>query len=270
MREAGGLEGMNYLYEAEPNGLILGAVPAGKFIPNKVLNDPTALYELDGFSYILKVDNAQSFFFVSATGSYQSMSDLKAGVNIKISAGSASGSITLAGLTVIKLLSLDAKVVTGFENDAARSLAVQRGEVAGLSCTLGAVKTDVDAGLLKPLFVLATSRDPAAPDVPAITELVNLSEEDLAMVNFWENDLATGTIIMVPAGVSEDKVLFLRNLADKWYQNEEFQQEINKVIGYDVSSYTHGVMVEKSINNISSAIESYQTLFQEMIDKYRM
>jgi tripartite-type tricarboxylate transporter receptor subunit TctC len=268
--EAGGLEGTNYLAEANPDGLTLGIISPVKLLANKILNDPAALYEIEDFSYILKVDSQQAYFFVSTNGPYQSISDLQAGVDLKIAAGTASGFNTLAGLTVIDILDLDAKVITGFANNTARGLATQRGEVIGYAVNIGGVKAELEAGTLKPLFVIATQRDPVSPDIPAITELVSLSEDDLALVKLWENDLSSGTILAAPAGISKDKLLYLYNLAEEWCQNEGFQQEIDHVSGYEVLQYTNGESLTESIYDMAAALESFQTRFAEMIEKYRL
>jgi tripartite-type tricarboxylate transporter receptor subunit TctC len=269
-REAGGLEGTNYLSEANPDGLTLGIISAIKFLTNKILNDPAALYEIEDFTYLLKVDSQQTYFFVSTTGPYQTVNDLKAGTGLKIAAGTASGYITLAGMTVIDLLDLDAKVVTGFENNTARSLATQRGEVIGYAISIAAVKAELEAGTLKPLFVIGTQRDPTQPDIPAITELVSLSEEDLALVELWENALSSGNILAAPAGIPDDKLDYMYELAEGWYQDESFQQEIDQVSGYKVAKYTSGELLTESIFDMAATLESFQARFAEMIEKYRL
>jgi hypothetical protein len=250
--------------------LTLGTVSTVKFLSNKILNDPAALYEIDGFSYILKVDNAQTYFFVSPDSPYQSVSDLQTSVDLKIAAGSASGYVTLAGLSVVDLLDLDAKVVTGFENEPARLLATQRGEVIGYATGLLAAKPALDAGTLKPLFVIATQRDPVRPDIPAVTELVSLSEDDLALVELWGNGLASGTLFITPAGISEDKIDYLSSLTHGWCQDESFKQEIDKISGYEVLDYTSGELLIESINDMAVDLESFQARFTEMIEKYRL
>jgi tripartite-type tricarboxylate transporter receptor subunit TctC len=268
-REAGGLEGMNYLYKASPNGLTLGTTASVKFITNKVLNDPAAVYEIEEFSYILKVDREQTFFFVSSNGPYQSISALQTGKDLKIAAGTTSGYSTLAGLTIVDLLELDAKIITGFENNTARSLATQRGEVIGYTSNLGAVKAELEAGTLKPLFVISTQRDPVRPDIPAITELVRLSENNLALVELWERDLSAGTIIAAPPGISEDNLLYLCGLADEWCHDEGFCQQIDQVSDHKVLIYTNGDDLNKSINIMTASLVSFQSRFAEMINKNR-
>ncbi|MBN1367987.1 MAG: hypothetical protein JW967_08675 [Dehalococcoidales bacterium] len=269
--EAGGFDGMNYTAEANPDGLTLATCSIVKLLSGKILNDPAAQYEIDDFTFILSMNKSQTYFYVSATGPYQSFGDLLAGTDLKIAAGSASGYISLAGLTVVELLDLDAKVITGFENNAARSLATQRGEVTGYATSLtGLTGGELTEGTLIPLFVIATQRDPVRPDIPAITELVNLSGDDIALVELWENGLASGSALIAPIGIPEDRLDFINKLASSWCQDESFRQEINLISGYEVSYYASGELLNKSVYDIADSLESFQARFAEMIEKYRL
>ncbi len=270
LREAGGLEGVNYVFRAEPDGLVLGVTSAVKFITNKVLNDPAAIYELEKFSYILKMDSEQTYFLVSPDTPYQSVNALQAGMDMKIAAGTASGYSTLAGMTVIDLLQLDAKVVTGFENNTARALATQRGEVIGYTSNLGAVTAELEAGTLIPLFVIATQRDPLRPDIPAITELVTLSEEDVSLAKLWEKELSAGVIFLTPPKIPAGRLNYLCDLANNWCQDESFRQEIDQVSGHEVTSYMRSENISQSISEMTAALENFQARFAEMVEKYRM
>jgi tripartite-type tricarboxylate transporter receptor subunit TctC len=267
-REAGGLEASNYLYKATPNGLTLGTAGI-KFVTNKVLDDPAAAYELDKFSYILRIDKNRAFFLVSTSGPYQSINDLKAAKDLKLAAGTASGYVTLADLTIVDILGLNARVITGFADNTARSLATQRGETAGYAINLAAVKTDLESGKLKPLFILSTQRDPARPDVPAITELANLSPEQLALVKLWENGLSSGTLLMGPANLSQDMLLYLRGLAEGWCKDKAFTQEIDKISGYKVEEYIQGEQMKQAVDEMSAELKSFQAKFADLVRKYR-
>jgi tripartite-type tricarboxylate transporter receptor subunit TctC len=269
--EAGGLDGMNYLSEANPDGLTLGTNSMNKILTAKIFKDPAAHYELDDFSYILNVNKSKTYFFISSDSHYQSIDDLQAGVGLKIAAGSASGSISLAGLTIVDLLDLDAKVITGFENNTARSLATQRGEVIGYATKLtGLTGGELEAGTLKPLFVLGTTRDPDRPDIPAITELTSLSKDDLALVELWESGLSSGTVLAAPVGISKEKYLYLCDLAEGWCQDDSFYQDLSNVSGYYNKSNLTGQQLKEAIYDMASKMEEFQFRFADMIDKYRM
>jgi len=264
---AGGMDGMNYLYESEPDGLTLGEVMSTKFVANKVLGEPAARYDIEKFSYIVAIDREQTYFFVSPDGPYQSVADLKAAKDLKLGATSPSGYLSLAGLTVIKLLGLDATVITGFGGAAELPPAVKRGEVAGYALDFD--QDMVQAGMIKPIFVLATQRDPLMPDVPAITELVSLSGEDLELVKLWELTLAGSGLFMGPPGMPEDRLEFLRDLAKKWTQDEEFRNAIETVVDEPVTIYITGEEVTRSMQDITTELGKYRETFAELIERYR-
>jgi tripartite-type tricarboxylate transporter receptor subunit TctC len=266
---AGGLEGMNYVYKAGPDGLTMGTVASSKFVGNRVLNDPAAVYEIEKFSYIISIDRQSYYFFVSPEGPYQSVADLQAGKDLKLGGGSPSGSVCLGGLTVIKLLGLEAEVITGFGSESDRALAVERGEVIGYCLNMPNARASVEAGMVKPMFVLATERDPLTPDVPAITELVELDVEDLALARLWETALAGSTLCIASPGIAEDRLAFLRDIAEKLTQDEGFRAEINTVSGYEVQSYVTGEELAAAMLDTVANLDDFQAIFIELIEKYR-
>jgi len=270
-RGAGGMDGMNYVYKSEPDGLTLGMASAVKAAANKVMSEPAAEYEIDKFAYIMSIGHRTNYFFVSPAGPYQTVADLQAAQDLKLAGGSPSGYVSLANLSVIKLLGLDAKVITGLKGDSARTLAVERGELVGYAVNLAGVHTYVEAGMVKPMFALARERNPLTPDVPAITELINLSDEDLALVKLWETTLASSTLFVTTPGIPEDKLAYLRELAEKWAQDEGFREEINAVSGYPVQpeEYITGEEVAQAMLDMSVHLDEFQVLFADLIEKYR-
>jgi tripartite-type tricarboxylate transporter receptor subunit TctC len=267
MTAASGMEGMNHLYKAEPDGLTLGATSSVKFIGNKVFDEPVAEYKFEEFSYIMSIGRRLTHFFVSPDGPYQTVAELQAAKGLTLGATSPSGYFTLADLTVIKILGLDAKVITGFDGVAAQALAVKRGEITGYAVEISHDK--IEAGLIKPVFVLATERDPRMPDVPTITELVDLSDEDLELVRLWETALVNSTLFAGPPGLPEDRLAFLRELANQWAQDEAFRKEIDAVSGEEEQTYTTGEEVSRTMMETAASIGKFQAIFADLIEKYR-
>ncbi|NQT31630.1 MAG: hypothetical protein HQ588_04775 [Deltaproteobacteria bacterium] len=268
---AGGLDAMNYVYKSKPDGLTLGTAPTAKFVPNKVFNEPAAIYEIENFSYIISIGRVQYYFLVAPDGPCQSVADLQAATDLKIGGSSPSGSICLSGLTVIKLLGLDAKVITGLSGDSNRALAAKRGEIIGYCSNIPSAKASLEAGMVKPLFVLATERDPLTPDVPAITEVVNMGGEDLALVKLWETTFFNSTLLVAPPGIAEDRLRYLRDLANQWVQDEGFREGINAVSGYELQDqeYIAGEEVTKVMLDLAAAFDEFRAIFLELIEKYR-
>jgi tripartite-type tricarboxylate transporter receptor subunit TctC len=266
---AGGLDGMNYLYGAEPDGLTLGVVTSVKFVANEVLDDPAATYDLEEFTYVMDVGRQLYHFMAAPDGPYQSVADLQAGEDLKIAGSSPSGSVSLGGLTVIELLDLDAKVITGISGEANRGLAVRRGEVLGYVITIDTAWASLESGLVTPLFVLSPERDPDAPEVPSITELVDLADDELALVELWGSALASSDMMAAPPGTPQDRLSFLHGLAQDWVRDEGFRAEIDSAGGIEKREYAIGEDVTESMLEVVAALEDFRALFAEMIEKYR-
>jgi tripartite-type tricarboxylate transporter receptor subunit TctC len=266
---AGGLEGLNYVYRAEPDGLTVSTVASVKFITNKVMDEPTAEYDLDKFSYIMSIDHQPYCFFVSPEGAYQSVADLQAGQDLKLGATTPSGPTSLGGLTVVKLLGLDAAVITGFNRISELPLAVNRGELTGYCLSISNATAGVRSGMVKPLFLLSTERSPLAPDVPAVTELVNFSAEGLALVQLWGTSLSASNLFVAPPGLPEDRLAYLRGLADQWVEDEVFRAEIDQAADYEVQVYLTGDEVTQNIMDTVATMDQFRAIFTDLIEKYR-
>lgn len=266
---AGGLEGMNYMYRSEPDGLTLGIVPSVKFVTNKVMDEPAAVYEIDDISYIMNVGCKFYYLMVSPDGPYQSVADLQAGEDLKIGGSSPSGAVSLGGLTVIELLDLDAKVITGITGEANRAPAVKRGEIAGYVINIETARAGIDSGMVEPMFVLAAERDPQWPDIPSITELMNIDEGEQSLVELWGTALVSSDLIAAPPGIPEDRLAFLRGLAAGWAQDEEFCEDMNRVAGHEVLVYETGDDLTEKMLNLANVLDDFRAIFAELIEKYR-
>jgi len=267
---AGGLEGVNYVYTSEPDGLTLGAVSGLKFMLNKIMDEPAAVYELEEFSYLTEIGARLSHFMVAPDGPYQSVADLQAGEDMILGGGSPAGTVCLGSMSVIELLDLDAQVVTGIDEEADRALAVKRGEIVGYTAQIANTQTNIDSGLIEPMFVLGTERDPLMPDVPAITEIISIAGEDLELVELWEDVLVSSSLFVAPPGVPEDRLAFLHGLIAEWIQDEAFRAEIDLISGCEEESYNVGDAVAEKMLNLADDLEYFKDLFLEMIEKYRL
>jgi len=266
---ASGLEATNHVYKAEPDGLTMGTVASGKFLTNKAMGEAAAQYEFDKFSYIMTIDCQPCCFFVAPEGPYQSVADLQAGQDLKIGARSPSGPMSLGGVAIIKFLGLDAKVITGFKTISELPLAVERGEITGYCLSISNATAGVKSGMVKPLFLLSTERSPLVPDVPVISELVDLSDEDLALVQMCGTAFDASNLLVTSPGIPEDRLAFLRDLANQWVQDETFREEINLVADYEVQNYLIGYEVAQLILDKVAAMDQFQAIFADLIEQYR-
>ena len=268
---AGGLDGMNHLYRGETDGLMLGVVSSVKLVSNIVLDEPAAVYELEEFSYLLNIGGSPYLFVVSPEGNYRTLDDILACEGCLIGGASPAGPLSLGGLTAIEILDIDAKVITGITTITDLPIMTKRGEIIGyFFATVPSQKSYLDSGMIEPVFVLSTERDPLMPGTPAITELVSLSDEDLELVELWAEEMAQSYILAAPPGVPADRMEFLNGLVEGWTEDEEFRNDIDVVMGYEEVEYETGDVIARDMQDLAESLDDYRARFTEMIEKYRI
>ncbi len=107
------------------------------------------------------------------------------------------------------------------------------------------------------------------PDEPAIAELVNLTGDDLTLVKLWATVFVGAHLFAASPGIPEDRLIYLRGLANKWVEDEGFRKQIDAVSGFEVKSYMTGDEVTKAMFDLAAALDKFQAIFVEMIEKYR-
>jgi tripartite-type tricarboxylate transporter receptor subunit TctC len=269
-RGAGGMDGVNYIFKDTSGGLAIGFASVTKLIGNGMMREPTAEYEIEKLSYIFSLGSERVCFFISPESPINSIADLQQATDLKVGGSSPSGTVTLGGLSVIKLLGLDAKVVSGFASESDRALAVKRNEITGYCLTMSTVRTSMEAGLVKPFFVLADHRDPLLPEVPAITELITVNAEDQRIMDFWNREFISSRVLIASPEIPADRLGFLCEAAIKLSQDENFRKESNKIVGYEVEKYYNGEELKQNILEMSGDFDKLYTIFSELIEKYRL
>lgn len=265
-RGAGGSEGVVWIYRAQPDGVTLGTVMFLPLVLNKIMEAPGTDYEFGQFRYLLGLGGEPYVFYVAAEGPYQSIADLQATKDLKFCGTSLRGSISLSSMSVVHMLGLDAKVITGYKFSTIALAAVQ-GEIDGFGLSVAGGMPMVEAGQMKPLFVLGNNRSGAFPDVPALTELVSLSGEEKELNEVWDG-LRESFPYFTPPGVPEDRVTFLREVGDKIMADPEFRSKIDKVVGYKNEVYFTGEEMSKRGTDLANRSDEFKSIFAKIADLY--
>jgi hypothetical protein len=78
-------------------------------------------------------------------------------------------------------------------------------------------------------------------------------------------------LLAASPGIPEDRLVFLRDLANQWVQDEGFREGISVISGYDVQEqeYLTGEEVTEVMLDMVAALDKFQDMFAELIEKYR-
>lgn len=227
----GGLEGFNGIFDAKPDGLTLGYVQLQVPLLNNLMDAPGIKYDISKYSVIGGGTSEGMVFVISAVKPYKSVADLKAAKNLKLGAIGVLGNYALCTVTVPYALDLDAKVLAGLA-DKDYFPAMIRGEIdGGAQIDTGAL-VRLKQGAHRVLFAFGEKRLPSFPDLPAITELVNLPQEKKDLFSMWVNELGPGGGFVGPPGLPKDKIEFLQAAWEKSCKDPTVIKVFEDAAGY--------------------------------------
>jgi tripartite-type tricarboxylate transporter receptor subunit TctC len=122
------------------------------------------------------------------------------------------------------------KIVTGYRGGAKNNLAMEQGETAGWTASLGnlmGTKADwLKNNKVKVLVMFALERAPEMPNIPTLSELVKA--EDKPVVNFVTAGTPISRALTAGPNVPADRVAALRAAFDKTMKDPGFLLEAKK------------------------------------------
>jgi tripartite-type tricarboxylate transporter receptor subunit TctC len=274
-RGAGGVEGYVYLYKAAPDGLSLGMGTTLPMILNKVTDAPGAIYEPEKFGYVASFIRVRNVFIVAANGPYKTVADLKKAKKLVLGATSPQGNLALATMSVIKLLDLDAKVITGTRGPGPLLQDILSGEVAGTCLSMQMALRGIRDGNYKALFTLANDRFSALPDVPSLKEIapdIEKSAEKKELFSIWDQNLVLTQAIITPPGLDKEKMDFLRELLPKLKKSPQFRKDLDKVFAFHVEDpdMLTGSEAEKLVKDAMGRAGRMKAIFLQLIKQYKL
>lgn len=229
MAAAGGMEGLNYLAtKAKPNGFTIGLRDSASCYLNQLMKTPGAQWDVSTLRSLGIIQPTTMVFYVTPDGPIKNIDDLKKAKGLKFASPSPRGWMTNVLVGVSELLGLDSKIISGFKGSAGAALAVSKGEAHG-SAVGGYTLIRYDRkGQARALFSTATTRDPEYPNLPAITELVKVPADSVAL---YMASLSSGRLLMLPPNTPTDIVEFLRAVVWKIINGETFKKQFMERAG---------------------------------------
>jgi len=273
-RSAGGVEGYVHIYRAAPDGLTMGVGTTLPLILNRITEAPGAIYEPDKFGYICSFLRVRSMFIVAANGPYKTIADLKAARKLVLGATSPQGNLALSTMSCIKLLDLDAKVITGTKGVGPLLQTILSGEIAGSCVPMQVALRGIRDGNYRALFTLSSERFSAIPAVPALTEIYSIgeNEEKKELLTIWGKHLLMSHALITSPGISKEKLDFLREIYPKLKNSPQFRKDIDRLFAFHVedADILEGTEVEKSVKDAMSQAGKMKSIFLQLIKEYRL
>jgi tripartite-type tricarboxylate transporter receptor subunit TctC len=225
MAGASGMQAADYMYNvAAQDGTVI-CIPQPTMILNKVV-EPSARYEPQAFGWIGRLASLQTIGVVWHTAPVQTVEAAKKGPLIMAAAqGNGSGANVLTALN--RLVGTKFTMVKGYKSVSESGLAMERGEVQGISSTSweyveskGWIKQK-DIGFL---YIIGSERNPKIPDTPTINELAS-NNADRDVMRSISSAADIGRAILTPPNVPADRMEALRDAFASMLRDPDFIRE---------------------------------------------
>jgi len=261
---ASGLVALNEMAVAKPDGSTIALWQMGPVAIAQLEDVEQLQFDIKDLSYIGNFADSDHMLFVSDESDIEDFNDIEPGFAF------ASGELGSLGYTSQQILDdvfdLDAKFVTGYDDQGERMDAIERGDADGV---IGPVRTFDSIGRLddvRPVLRLANQRHQSFDEVPTALELDNLSDEDKEVLQTQFDMASLFFTVMGPQGMSDGVLEDMREAFWTVATDEDVLQELAES-GLELDpedEYLTGEELEEAIPEILDVPEDYQNLIDQI------
>lgn len=211
MPGAGGLKATNFVYNVSSKDGLTLFMPPDTIVISELLRPKAVKYKSSGFTWLGTAIQSNSVIALRGDSGIKSVEDLKGKQIIMGSTGQGSQTFLMPKL-VNGVYGGKFKIVSGYKGSRKAQLAMEQGEVQGVSLTWLSWKSAKEKwfkdGFAKAVIQIGVEKEQDLPNVPMLTDLV--SGDDKKIVNFMATMGPLGRGLAVPPGVPQDRIEFLR------------------------------------------------------------
>ena len=213
---------------------------------------PQAKFKASQFNWIGRLATNPNITFIMNTSPVKNIKDAFDKVAI-LGATARSSTNAVYPFVLNNVLGTKFKIVTGYEGTAAVMLAMERGEVEGLSSTYDGLKAQREEWIKTKKVNIVVQyllrRHPELPDVPTSAELASTPEQ-ATILRTVSSASEIGKFILTTPDVPADRVAALRKAFDAMVKDPEFLAEAIK-LRIEIDPLT-GVELQKIVRETQS------------------
>jgi tripartite-type tricarboxylate transporter receptor subunit TctC len=271
MPGAGSLIAANWLYNVAPrDGSAIGIIPSATAFEN-LLGNASARFDARKFNWLVSLNDYTAVAAVWHTASFLTARDLVTR-ELVVGASGAASDVAVWPLLLNALIGSRTKVVRGYPGTAAITLAMERGEVAGVIgddwASIKANKSDwLREDKIRILLQLTGEPHPDLPDVPLARELAT-SEANARVLDLFVERQHYGRPFLAPPGtppaiVAAYREAFARLIADPGFIRET---EAARLIIKPATGEEMAALVERIYANPRPIIEQATALLRSVAE----
>jgi tripartite-type tricarboxylate transporter receptor subunit TctC len=225
MPGASGMVAADYMFNVAPQDGTVLSIPQPTILLHKVL-EPAARFAPQGYTWIGRIGTLQTFGVVSRKAPAQTVAQAKT-TEIAMGAAQGTGMGSNVILALNALVGTKFQLVKGYKSVSESGLAMERGEVQGISSTSWEYLEGrgwISRHEIGFLYVVGLSRNPRTPDTPTLTELAgNDSDRDVLRAIASASDV--GRAILAPPNMPAERAAALRQAFTALMQDPDFLRE---------------------------------------------
>lgn len=251
MQGAGGVVATNWLYNVSPkDGTVFGMPQRGTpFLP--FFGKPGPQFDPVKFNWIGSLNNETGVITLWHTAKVKTLKD--ALEQESLIGGSGPNDTESYPALMDNTIGTKFRIISGYPSTTAISLAMERGEVDGLSQSWSSLKSEhpdwVKNKTLSILVQVGSEKHPDLPDVPTIMEYVR-DPEHKAIWNIMLAQKAMGRPFAAPPGVPEDRVKALRAAFDATVKDPAFTGDLGQQ-GRELTPVS-GLEIQKMLQEVAA------------------
>ena len=231
MPGAGSFKDAGFLYNAAPkDGTMLGYISQNAAV-EELLGNPAVQFKTARFNWIGRIASYDNIIIFWHTSKIKTVADAMK-EDATIGATGAGSAVYIYPNMMNKALGTRFKIVAGYQGTAQTSLAMERGEVEGVTMGWFPVKTGkqdwIKEKKISFLVQFLASRHPDLPDVPTIVEL-GRNDEEKHLFSLFANDGEIGKAVFLPPDVPAPVVVAYRKAFDDMVKDPEYIAETDKL-----------------------------------------
>lgn len=254
---AGGLNAMNRLYSAEPDGLRIMIVNGTGAALSQILEQAAVRYDLAKLGYLGIVSASPWIWLVNPNSLIRTLADaLKPGLKLSWGGSGQIDGLSDGAAITCATLKLDCKIVRGYPGSSAAALAVTRGEMDAIYVSDTSANNYVASGSARAIATMGRTKSRFFPDLPTIFEAVQLTPDQQWWFDFRTTLDDLGRVLVAPPGVAPDRLAFLQSAVKKVLTDPAVIAEAEK--GQRYIDYLDPEQTKKKVLSVVSSITPEQ------------
>ena len=253
---AGGLTVMNYMYNAAPrDGSEIAMVGRGNAMEPMLFGQQSrSKFDASKFAWIGSMNKEISVFAVMQRQPIE-LKDVLSGAPLAVGVPGAGSDPYVFGLLMNRLLGANLKIIAGYPGMNEVQLAMDNGELAGVTgVSWDSFRVDkapwLKAGRAKVILQFAAERSADLAEVPTLSELVK-EVRDRRVIDLVMTRQTMGRPLLAPPSVSQDRVNALRASYSSAMKDPNLIAEAEKM-GMALRS-VDGPTIQKIIDDMAKA-----------------